>query len=315
MHFCQSIPGSNKLALGTAGFGSFVSRDEAFAILDGYAEAGGNFLDTANVYAEWLPEGRGRSETTVGAWLKDRGMRSRMVVGTKGGHPDLATGRKRMSPEELEHDLQESLERLGLDRVDVYWFHRDDPAKPIAEILGWAARQIAGGRIGEIGCSNWTLPRLQQANATGSPAPFCANQIGWSLADRNTPPAELPDMVFMNGELYAYHVATRLPVAAYAAQGGGFFARHKRGDPSLSGAYANPRNERRRILADALADRHGATPNQIALAWLWHHPFPVLPIVGPRTLGQLQDSLGAAALRLSSAEVSSLSAAEANVTP
>jgi aryl-alcohol dehydrogenase-like predicted oxidoreductase len=113
-------------------------------------------------------------------------------------------------------------------------------------------------------------------------------------------------MVYMNDSIYAYHAATRLPVAAYASQAGGFFAPHKRGDSSLASIYGTPRNEARRAQVDALADRRGATQNQIALAWLWHHPFPVIPIVGPRTLAQLRDSLGATGLRLSPGEITTL---------
>ena len=295
-----------KLALGTAGFGSSVSRDEAFAILDAYAEAGGNFLDSANVYAEWLPGGKGVSEMTVGAWIRDRRVRSRTVIGTKGGHPDLTTGRKRMNPEALDHDLDESLDRLGTDRVDLYWFHRDDPAIPVGDIMAWAGRQIASGKIGAIGCSNWTLARLEEANAPEKKVRFCANQIGWCLADRNGPPANLPDMVFMDSKIRAYHAATRLPVIPYASQGGGYFAAHKRGDPYLLEAYGNPRNEARRAAADRLAARRGATPTQIALAWLWHQPFPVVPIIGPRTLAQFRDSEAATRLPLSPAEVAAL---------
>jgi aryl-alcohol dehydrogenase-like predicted oxidoreductase len=97
-----------------------------------------------------------------------------------------------MSPEELDHDLDQSLDRLGVDHADMYWFHRDDPAKPVGDILAWAAQQIASGRIGAVGCSNWTLARLEQANSRQNPVHFCANQIGWSLADRKSAPPELP---------------------------------------------------------------------------------------------------------------------------
>jgi aryl-alcohol dehydrogenase-like predicted oxidoreductase len=301
----------SRLALGTAGFGSSVSREDSFALLDAYAEAGGNFLDTANVYAEWLPDGKGKSEATIGAWLAARGTRVQTVIGTKGGHPDLATGRRRLNPEDLDRDLGESLDRLGVDRVDIYWFHRDDPAKRIGDILAWAAQQIADGRVGAVGCSNWSLARLKEANTgAGSrqnPAHFCANQVGWSLADRKSIPPAYPDLEYMNDSICNFHVATRLPLVAYSSQGTGFFGLHKRDDPGLAAAYGTPRNYQRRSLVDGMADRRGATQNQVALAWLWQHPFPVIPIVGPRTLAQLRDSLGAVGLRLAPEEVSLLS--------
>src|SRR5688500_6407954 len=110
-----AIPGTatptSGLCLGTSGFGSAIPRDEAFALLDEFAAQGGPLLDTAHIYAAWLPGGAGASERTIGAWLASRG--ARMLVTTKGGHPDLVDGApSRLRPEDLERDLRESLERL-----------------------------------------------------------------------------------------------------------------------------------------------------------------------------------------------------------
>ena len=239
------IPGlasPSVLCLGTGGFGSAVPREEAFALLDAFAAGGGSFLDTAHIYAAWLPGGAGASERTIGAWLASRGMRARMLLATKGGHPDLAPGSPgRLRPEDIEHDLGESLERLQVERVDLYWLHRDDRSLPVGEILSALAPQVAAGRIGSIGASNWRPERLQEANAWaaahGVPG-FLASSIGWSLA--RAVPERIPpgDMLFMDAAQLDWYRGNGLPVVAYSSQANGYFLKEER-PPELYDAADN----------------------------------------------------------------------------
>jgi aryl-alcohol dehydrogenase-like predicted oxidoreductase len=136
----QSIPGTNLspsvICLGTAQIGSVIPEADAFRLLDTYYGLGGTFLDTAQVYADWLPGERSASEKTIGRWLKARGLRNHTVVSTKGGHPDLhAMEIPRLSPEHIVFDVERSLLNLQTDRIDLYWLHRDDPNRPVSEML------------------------------------------------------------------------------------------------------------------------------------------------------------------------------------
>jgi aryl-alcohol dehydrogenase-like predicted oxidoreductase len=299
------------LALGTATFGADIASDEAFAILDAYAAAGGTLLDTAHIYAAWLPNGTGMSERTVGAWMRSRGMRSRMIVATKGCHPLLSDMKRgRMDPIALDRDLGESLERLGDDRVELYWLHRDDPAVPVDEILGALDGQRRAGRIAAFAASNWKPARLAAARAWADRhgvEGFCASQIEWSLATHDPAVVGDPTCLFVGREDFDFHRRSGLALMAYSSQAKGFFDTSRSKRPR---EYDQPANHARRERAIALAARRGMTANQIALAWLTSQPFPTVAIAGPRTRAQMLDSLGAADLVLSEAELAELSGSQ-----
>ena len=181
--FTLSLP----LCLGTGNFGAALDQDAAFALLDAYLDQGGNFLDSAQVYCDWIPDNeRSSSEKIIGRWMKERRNRDRLVIATKGAHPDLATMQiPRMSRAEIEADLHASLRHLQTDVIDLYWLHRDDPARPVAEILETLNAAVQAGKIRAFGCSNWRAERLQAANeyaATHGLHGFVASQVLWNLA-------------------------------------------------------------------------------------------------------------------------------------
>ena len=290
--------------------GSAVPADVAFALLDRYCERGGTIIDTASAYAEWLPDGAGRSETVIGEWIRSRGTREHPTVATKGGHPERPDRRSRMRPDLLDQDLARSLDRLQLPSVDLYWFHRDDPHVPVGELLGWARDARSRGLIRAVGASNWTGARLQAAAAwaalRGDPG-FVASQVGWSLAENRPGGVPDPTLVHMDSTALAVHTELRLPVFAYQAQARGWFSPAKRENPTLLQRYDTTRNRLRLPLIDALAVRHQASANQIALAWFRHQPIPAIPIIGPRTLEQLDDALDSARIELTPVECAHLS--------
>src|SRR6516162_11566889 len=124
------------ICLGTADFGSTLDESSSDKILETYLDAGGNVLDTAEIYAAWLPNGEHRSETFLGEWLRKRKNRDQLIVSTKGAHPRLdSMDKPRMSKPAVESDLNSSLQRLGIECIDVYWLHRDDPGTPVEEII------------------------------------------------------------------------------------------------------------------------------------------------------------------------------------
>jgi aryl-alcohol dehydrogenase-like predicted oxidoreductase len=301
------------ICLGGADLGSTITPDEAFAVLDAFAEAGGNFLDTARVYAAWLPGKAGASERTIGAWLRSRGMRERMILGTKGAHPDLDSMHvDRMSPEDISSDLAESLDALQTDRVDIFWLHRDAEDVPVGEIVEAVNVHVREGRVRALGASNWRPARIEAANAyahahalTG----FCASQIAFSLAVQRDDPAQRT--LAMDAPTIRWHAATGFPQIPYTSQARGFFGgkygRH-RGDPASLTArlFYNAENFDRLERAETLAAQRGWSANDVALAYLLSQPFPVFPIVGCRTVDQVRSSTAVASLALSPEELAFL---------
>ncbi|MDA0841413.1 MAG: aldo/keto reductase [Planctomycetota bacterium] len=289
------------IILGTGSMGSAISGEDAFAILDTYIDCGGNSLDTANCYACWIPGGEGASETTIGSWIKSRGSRGDVYVMTKGGHPQFdSMDVSRLSPEEITHDLYQSLERLQTDTVDFYWLHRDDPQLPVDEIISVLNEHLATRTIGGIGCSNWSPSRIKEANEYAKQndlTPFQASQICWSLASRTS--GGFSGLKFMDELTMDFHEESGLPVFAYSSQANGFFSGDYSEDGELpsrksakgvKNSYFNAKNFRRLKSAQSLAEKHGCTANQIALSYITSQSFSGFAIVGPRTSSQIAES-------------------------
>lgn len=310
------------ICFGTADMGTKADRDTSLALLDRYAALGGNFLDSAHVYASWLSTGVGASERTIGEWLRARGSREGIVIGTKGAHPPLGNmAQSRLARADIESDLTDSLERLGVDRIDVYYLHRDDPKIPVGEILEALNTFVADGRIGCYGASNWTVERLEEANtwaaAHGIP-PFAASQPRFSLAETpyQAPTGPAPTMTLYEPDR-RWHTRSGLPVVAWSSQSGGYFGEANAewarggfaGNPPKGQGCDSPLSRRRLAIAVELAGQKGCTPNQIALAWMLHQPFPVYPIVGNLDFGHLEEAMGALRVSLTGEEVERLTAA------
>jgi aryl-alcohol dehydrogenase-like predicted oxidoreductase len=290
--------------------------------MDTYAEAGGNFLDTAHIYAAWLENGVGASERTVGAWVRSRGLRDQVIIGTKGGHPPLdAMDQGRLAAKELNQDLNESLERLGMDCVDIYWLHRDDPACDLAELIETLSGFVADGRIRTFGASNWSVERIAEANAwaeaNGHPG-FTANQPGWSLAVRDPGAPPLHGMLSVDEATKAWHAATQMPLAAYTSRAGGYFsgdnvawAREGYEGPCPHGADFDSQASRTRLrVAAEIGNRKGYQASQIALAYLLHQPFPVYPIIGTGNPGRVQSAMTARKIVFTDRELERLEVTE-----
>jgi len=307
------------IGLGTGSFGSGIITRESFRLLDEFAVAGGNFLDTAHIYASWLPGGEGKSETTLGQWLKKSGCRSRMIVATKGSHYDLATPQiSRLGPECIERDVQESLDRLQIDSIDLYYLHRDDPAIPTGEILDALQPHLRSGRLKAIGASNWSPARLQntakEARARGQTG-FCCSQCGWSLAETNPALQGHLGLYYITKEALRFHRNSGFPLIGFSSQAQGFFAQSwswpdlpnaTAKQEALRHAYYSQKNVVRWQRAQALAKQRGCSANSIALAYLTNQSFPSAALIGPNTLDQLRASLAAADLELSPDETAFL---------
>jgi aryl-alcohol dehydrogenase-like predicted oxidoreductase len=308
----KGIPGTNlqvaEICLGTGGLGGDIDRESSFRLLDRYVELGGNFLDSAKVYADWLPGERSSSEKTIGRWLAERHNRGRIILGTKGAHPDLATMHiQRLSRQEIVSDLEASLAHLGVEAIDLYWLHRDDSSRPVAEILETLNDQVKAGKIRYFGASNWGTARLEAAQdyaAAHGLQGFSASQVMWNYGVPD--PAAIPDktIVVMNPEMRAYHARTGLAAIPYTSQANGFFNKMAKGGPEglkvgMRQVYHLPENARRFERLQILSRETGQSVTQVVLGYLLSQPFTTVPIVGCHNLAQMDDSLSAAGVRFS----------------
>lgn len=322
----RRIPGTDievgAICLGTADFGSRIDETQAFALLDHFTEAGGNFLDTASFYGRWLSGGENASERIIGRWLRSRGRIGRVQVGTKGGHPEFSPGFEtrplvhRMTAKAIAQDLDDSLRALGTETIDLYWLHYDDPSRPVAELIGILEDERRAGRLRAYGCCNWAPDRLAEAQtyctAHGLRG-FAANQLLWNLATPNRAAFWVEGMQGMDDAMRRIHVETGLACMPYSAQAEGFFDKALQPgfeeDPRyavLRAKYMNSDTKHRIARVRRFSAETGRPPTQIALACLIAQPFVTVPIVGARTPEQLAISLGAADLTLDSYDLAFL---------
>ncbi len=310
MHYI-TIPNTvlqpSSLCLGTADIGGSIDCESSFRILDAYVDAGGNFLDSAQVYADWLPGERSSSEKTLGRWMVARGNRGKLIVATKGAHPRLSSMQvTRMSRSEIEQDINESLQHLQTDTIDLYWLHRDAPQVPVTTIIDILNDQVKAGKIRYFGCSNWQLPRLKAAQeyaAQHGLQGFVGNQPLWNIGVPDYAAIGDPTLALMDSAMWAYHQQTGLAAIPFSSQANGFFNKLAQGQTARIKAntariYQGPENQQRAARIQELAQTTGLTITQIVLGYLLAQPFPTIPIVGCQNVAQVQDSMAAADVRL-----------------
>lgn len=304
----------SSLCLGTGSLGADIGETDSFALLDQFFHAGGTFLDTAAIYAAWTSAGKGSSERLIAKWLASR--RTDIVVGTKGGHPELdSMGVGRLSRREIEADIDDSLKNLGIEALDLWYFHRDDPTVPVEELLDILETLVAAGKIRYYGGSNWKTARMrefQQAAQARGARGFVANQPLWSLAQADLSGGD-QTLAAMNAEMRDFHAQCGLAAVPYSSQAGGFFqkiAKNRPLSPSLEANYnretVRALNRARLTQVENLGDQIGLSATQIVLGYLLSQPFPVVPIIGPKTAAQLEDSLSASEVKLSAEQVAVL---------
>ncbi|MGW1468370.1 aldo/keto reductase [Streptomyces sp. NPDC002308] len=298
------------LALGGNVFGWTADEAQSFAVLDAYAAAGGNFVDTADVYSAWAPGNQGgESETLIGKWLKARGNRADVVVATKvGAHPayrGLATGTVKSA-------VEESLRRLDTDYIDLYYTHYDDESVPVEEIVTALDQLVKEGKVREIGASNISPERLRASLAFSEReglARYVALQPHYNLVSRDTYEGPAQDLAAETG----------LGAVPYYALASGFLTGKYRPGTQVESARAKTagahlESERgRKVLSalDAVAEAHGTEIATVALAWLASRPTVVAPIASARTPEQLPALLAVADLVLTDQELDRLTEASA----
>ncbi len=301
----------SRLALGAMTFGVETDADAAFAQLDAFAACGGTLIDTADVY------GGGESERIIGRWLADR-RPSDAIVATKGrfAPPAGSAGASRRS---LVRSVDASLDRLGVDAIDLYWVHGWDVDTPIDETLDTLSGLLRAGKVHHLGWSNatgWQLATIMTTARLGGFVVPCALQPQYNLLDRG-----------IETELLPCALDEGLGVTPWSPLGGGWLTGKYRSDQRPSGttrlgedpdrgveAYDVRNTEHTwEVLAvvDEIARRHGATPSQVAIAWLLTRPGVASVLLGARTVEQLGDTLRSTAVELGDDDLASLNAVSA----
>jgi aryl-alcohol dehydrogenase (NADP+) len=300
------------LSLGGNVFGWTADQAQSLAVLDAYAAAGGNFIDTADAYSAWVPgNSGGESETIIGDWLAARGHRDDIVVATKVGlHADVPG----LSRQSIRRGVDASLRRLRTDHIDLYYTHRDDPNTPLEETVAALGELVAEGKVRYLAASNYSAARLEEslkiADATGV-ARYVALQPHYNLVHRNE----------VEGELAGLVARENLALVPYYALASGFLTGKYRdggepGDsPRASSALQYLDGRGRRVLAalDRVAAAHSTAVATVALSWLLSRPGVVAPIASARSVQQLPDLLAVADLELTAAELDELTAASSPI--
>jgi aryl-alcohol dehydrogenase-like predicted oxidoreductase len=297
------------LCLGGNVFGWTADEEASFAILDAYAGAGGNFIDTADVYGARVNNGvGGLSEEVLGRWFAARGNRSSIVLATKVAMKESRLG---LSAANILAAADESLERLGSDHIDLYYAHRDDPETPLEETLGAFDALVRAGKVRYIAASNYTAPRLAEALAVSERegfARYSALQNHYNLLERS----EFED------ETAPFLAKESIPSLPYFGLARGFLAGKYRPGVEVASARAEGVAKYRTeqgyaVLAalDAIAAERGVPVAAVSLAWLAAQPTVAAPIASARTVQQLAELLPSVGLELGADELDALTAASA----
>ena len=301
----------SRLCLGLADIGVRYTAAEGFALLDAFREAGGNFVDTARVYSDWVPGESHRSERILGDYLAGCGEREAWVVASKGAHMDLAAAQvSRVSPCCIREDLEGSLRTLRLDRLDLYYLHRDDPTTPVEPLVDTLEDCVRQGLIRAYGCSNWHADRIRAAQAyararggTG----FAANQMLWNVGSRSMRPPADRTLAVWDDAMAHLHRSDPLLAAPYSPQANGFFSKLLEEVPGADpdalakSPYHTSGNRQVALTLRALARESGLAVSTLVLAYLFEQDFPVTPVIGPKSVAQLRSSLAAVDARLDTA--------------
>lgn len=304
----------SRLIIGTMNIIDQDDNSEAFARLDAAKEMGINTLDTAMGY------GMGTTEIALGKYFENRGNRNDFFLISKGCHP--RPWRTRVTSFDLSADLHDALAKMQTDHIDLYMLHRDDKNTPVSDLVDTLYRHYTEGKILSYGVSNWTIPRIEEANAYASAnhmPPLLVSSPNYSLAEQYCEPWAAGCVTISGPENKAsreWYARTQMPVLAYSSMARGLFSgrvtreqylnRPTEIDPVCVKAYCGDSNFTRLERASALAAEKGVTVPQIALAFILCSPMNVFPIIGAADKSELASSIGALNIQLSEKEAAYL---------
>lgn len=298
----------SSLCLGAMYFGTRQNKEESFALLDQYMEAGGNFIDTANIYAYWVPNGNGgESETVVGQWIKARGNRDEVLIATKVGF-DYQDVPRSLKANIIEEECNKSLKRLGLETIDLYYAHNDDRSTPLDETLEAFHRLVQAGKVRYIGASNYLAWRLEEARLTSQqnewPTYQCIQQRHTYL--RKKPGTNFYPQVAVNDDLLDYCRNRDITLLAYSALLSGAYVRE---DRPFEHKYLSQDTDNRLAALKSVAAETNATLNQVILAWMLRNHPPAIPLIAASSKDQMDENLAALEITLTDAQMERLNTA------
>jgi aryl-alcohol dehydrogenase-like predicted oxidoreductase len=296
------------LALGGNVFGWTANEEASFSILDAFVDAGGTMIDTADVYTAWVPgHVGGESETVIGKWLKrDPSKRDKVVIATKVGFLEG------LAPDKIAAACDASLRRLGIDRIDLYYQHKDDESVPLADSLGAFERLVEAGKVRAIGLSQFTDARLDEALET-------SRRLGLTPVSALQPWYNLVERAKYEDDLRAVAERHNLAVFPFYSLANGFLTGKYRSRDDLNKSVRGMRNveylEGRgmQVLAalDEVAAETGAALATVTLAWTMAQPTITAAIASATSMPQLSELLASLQLQLTPDQVARLDAASA----
>jgi len=299
------------LCLGGNVFGWSADEKASYQVLDAYVAAGGNFIDTADVYSSWAPGNQGgESEAIIGRWMKSRGNRNAVVVATKVGS-EMGPGQKGLSRSYVREAVEASLRRLETEFIDLYLAHWEDPETDLEETLGVFADLVREGKVRAIGNSNFSAASMGRVLA------ICESQ-GWPRFENLQTHYNLYDRAGYEAELEAFCTSHEIGVTSYFSLARGFLTGKYRSEEDIAkssarGAsmadYLNARGRRILTALDTVASELGASQAQVAIAWLIARPSLTSAVASATSMGQLSDLTAATALQLPPEAIATLDAA------
>lgn len=290
----------SKIGLGTGRFGTRVEKSLSFEMMDCFEGNGGTLIDTARNYYEWVENGRGMSEKCIGEWMELRNNRDKMCVSTKGGMWN--EGKLffyNLSKDYLSEEIKESLEALRTDYIDVYLLHRDEPERPVEEIVETMQVIREMGDIGQIGVANWKIERIKAANAYAEKNglhPFTIVQTWWSLAQYTESMWNDPTTTHMDMETYAYLKEKNYIGMAYTSQCKGFFQKAiSQGidaiDPFLYKRIVTSANLKKLDYISDFCKQNDVSPTAFVNGYITSNALEGTALVSVSDIGQLEEIL------------------------
>ena len=295
------------VVLGTVVAGVAYDIPTAFRLYDKFLDIGGNVLDTARIYSDWIPGKIGRSESVIGEWIRNRGHHDDVIICTKGGCPDQKTPNDhRMHRADMRYDIELSLKTLGVDCIDMYYYHRDD-GQPVEELIDIMETFRKEGKIRYYGCSNWKTDRIKEAadycsknGITG----FTANQELYNIGCHHMLPTPDPNWTIMDEEMLEYHNASGMGFFAYFSNCSGFFHNlQKYGKEAIFSGKLEELDDsaqqgRIYLTEDCakigdrlneLCEKYNASLTQIMMNFFMVHDFGCFPLYGATDPAHLDD--------------------------
>ena len=269
-----------------------LAKEQVFQLFDRFADAGGNCLDTAPGY------NGGRSEAYIGEWLKLHGNRPGMIISTKACHA-FEGEPSRLSRQDMENDLNQSLAAMQIDEVDLLWIHNDDIHWPVEDIIDNINVVVRTGKVRAVACSNWTIDRIEKANRHARQnglVGFIASQIQWSLARVGEAYQKRYGALVMDDRSYDWYLQNNMPVFAFSAQAQGFFAKAVIGGIEALSAerrsfYETPDNLKRLERVKAYMHAHQVPSSVPVLGYLINNKLPCVALMSATTIDMMDEAL------------------------